>query len=427
MNITLRNGRVIDPANQIDRVTDLHIADGKILCLGPAPEGFRAQRVIEADQLVVCPGLVDLSVRLREPGAEHKATIAGEARAAACNGITTICCPPDTDPVIDTPAVAELLQQRAAKQSGLSRVVPLAALTRGLQGTHLAEMGDLKEAGCVGVSNALMPVANTEVLRNAFAYAATCDLTVFHQPREAYLGRGGVMHEGMVSGLLGLTGIPEPAETIEVARCLLLAEVTGVRLHFCRLSTARAVDMVAEAQARGLPISADVAAHQLFLSEHDLGAYDTQCHVYPPLRSRADSERLRQGVYEGTISAICSDHQPHEPDAKLSPFAMTEPGMSTLDTLLPLSLRLAEEAGLSRIIASLTWQPARCLGLSAGTLAPGVAADVCLFDPRRRWRASAETLHSQRHNTPFLGHEFHGRVSHTLIAGQLVYQAEQRG
>jgi len=423
--LSILGGRVIDPASRLDLVTDVHIAAGKILALGTAPADFTAQREIQAHGAIVCPGLVDLSARLREPGHEHKASISSETRAAACNGITTVCCPPDTDPVVDTPAVAELLQQRA-KASNQCRILPLAALTKGLEGNHLAEMADLREAGCVGVSNALHPVINTQVLRNAYDYAASYDLTVFVQPRDPWLGRAGCAHEGAVSMRLGLTGIPEAAETIALARELLLIEQTGVRAHICRLSCARSVELVHEAQQRGLPVTADVSAHQLFLTDLDIAHYNSQCHVYPPLRSQRDQTALRQALADGVISALCSDHQPHEPDAKLNPFAETAAGMSTLDTLLPLGLRLVEEGVLSlpTLIARLTWQPATILGSQAGRLSVGSLADICLIDPTVPWRLEAAQMHSQRQNTPFLGWPFQGCVTHTLLAGKLVFKRE---
>lgn len=421
--LSICGGRLIDPVTGIDEICDLHIAGRKIAGIGKAPKKFYAQRTIDAHKQIVCPGLVDLSVHLREPGAEYKATVAGETRAAIANGITTLCCPPDTRPVLDTPAVADLLQQRV-REAGMSRVMPLAALTFGLKGKYLSEMAQLKKSGCVGVSNALSPVENTEVLRNAYAYAASCDLTVFIYPRDPWLGRKGCAHEGRVSTRLGLSGIPEEAETVALARELLLVEMTGVRAHFCRLSSARSVEMIAAAQAKGLPISADVSAHQLFLTEMDIADYDPQCHVYPPLRSRRDLDGLREGVKNGVISAICSDHQPHENDAKLSPFALTEPGISALDTLLPLGLRMAQESGMSllALIGALSEAPAKILGLKKRGLQVGALADVCVFDPRKRWVVSPSTMHSARYNTPFLGWDLEGRVTHTLLAGKLVYK-----
>ncbi|MCV6637365.1 dihydroorotase [Candidatus Albibeggiatoa sp. nov. NOAA] len=421
---SITGGRVIDPATGLDAIADVHIQDGKIAAIGELPEGFTAdaEMSIDATGQVVCPGLVDLSVRLREPGAEHKGTIVSETRAAASAGITSLCCPPDTDPAIDTPAVAELLQQRATN-AGMTKVYPLAALTVGLKGQHLAEMGDLKEAGCIGVSNAMMPVENTEVLRHAMEYAANCDLTLFVQPQEPFLGRKGCAHEGAVSTRLGLAGIPEAAETIAVSRIIFLMEITGVKVHFCRLSTARAVDMVQEAQARSLPVSADVSTHHLFLTDMDILDYDAQCHVMPPLRSQRDKDALRQGLASEAIHAICSDHQPHEPDAKLSPFAMTDQGISGIDTLLPLTLRLVEEKGwdLSKALGMVTYKPADILGLPAGRLRVGDDADICIFDPASHWQLTENNIRSVGLNTPFLNWDFTGRVSYTLINGKVVH------
>lgn len=420
--LSIVGGRVIDPATATDGIMDVHIAEGKILALGEKPDDFTANWHIDARDLIVCPGLVDLSARLREPGAEHKGTIITETRAAANNGITTLCCPPDTDPVIDTPAVAELLQQRALN-AGMTKVLPLAALTQGLQGQHLAEIGDLKEAGCIGVSNALQPIANTNVLRHAMEYAANCDLTLFLHAREPWLGREGCAHEGAISTRLGLSAIPEATETIAVARDLLLIELTGVRAHFCRLSTARAVEMIHAAQKQGLAVTADVSAHHLFLTELDICHYNSQCHVYPPLRSEHDRTALRAGLVAGTINALCSDHQPHEADAKLNPFALSASGISGLDTLLPLSLHLAEVLSLEllTVLSYITYQPAQILGIAAGRLAVGHAADMCIFDPQCRWQLTEAHWHSLGHNSPFLEWEFKGRVTYTLINGRVVY------
>lgn len=421
-SLSIKGGRVIDPATGLDQITDIHITEDKIIAIGQSPSEFIPDWEIDASQQIVCPGLVDLSVRLREPGAEHKGTIISETRAAACNGITTVCCPPDTNPVIDTPAIAELLQQRAIV-AGMAKVLPLAALTKGLQGQQLAEMGDLKEAGCIGVSNALQPVANTEVLRYAFEYAANCDLPVFLYAQEPWLGYNGCAHEGVTSMRLGLRGIPEQTETIAVARDLLLVELTGVRAHFCRLSTARAIDMVKAAQTRGLPVTVDVSAHHLFLIDEDIGDYNGQCHVYPPLRSYHDRQQLRQGLIDSTITAICSDHQPHEADAKLNPFASTAAGISGLDTLLPLCLKLTQETDISLVslLALLTYKPAKILGIDAGTLTVGKAADICIFDPHYQWQLNEHDMHSRGHNSPFLSWEFQGKVTTTLINGKVVY------
>ncbi len=420
-SLSIVGGRVIDPATRLDTLTDLHIANGKLVAIGSPPPNFAAEWQIEAKGQIVCPGLVDLSVRLREPGAEHKGTILSETRAAANSGITTLCCPPDTLPVIDTPAVAELLQQRA-NNAGMTKVLPIAALTQGLRGEQLAEMGDLKEAGCIAVSN-VQPIVNTEVLRYALAYAANCNLTVFLHPQDPWLGRRGCAHEGFISTRLGLAGIPEATESIEVARNLLLIELTGVRAHFCRLSTARALTLIKTAQANGLPVTADVSAHHLYFTEHNLTEYNSQYHVIPPFRTLEDRQALRTSLIDGNLQAICSDHQPHEADAKLSPFATTAPGISAVDSLLPLVLQLANELSCD-LLTALSWvtlQPARILGIPAGALTIGNPADICIFNPDLHWTLTKENIHSLGANSPFLGWKLKGHVTHTLINGRVVY------
>lgn len=426
MRVLIRGGRVIDPASGLDAQADVAIAEGRIAAVGRLPESFTSDLLIEAEGKVVCPGLVDLHARLREPGQEHKGTIASETRAASGAGITTLCCPPDTDPVVDTPAVAEQIIHRAGRL-GYARVHPLAALTLGLAGEQLSEMHELKEVGCLAMSNARRPVTNTLVMRRAMEYAATLGLTVFLTAEDPWLGKNGCVHEGRVSTRLGLPGIPDYAEAIAVSRDLMLVEQTGVSAHFMHLSTARAVEMIAHARERGLPVSADVSAHQLHLTEVDVGHFDSQCHVRPPLRTQRDRDALRRGVAAGIISAICSDHQPHDRDAKLAPFATTEPGISALDTLLPLTLRLADEEvmSISDAIASLTLGPAKILAIDAGTLRAGSVADICIFDPRHRWRLTEADLLSHGKNTPFIGWELQGKVTQTLLGGKLVFDAEQ--
>ena len=425
--IRITGGRVIDPANSLDAIRDLCVAEGRVLAVGVLPEGFEADLVIDARHQVVCPGLVDLRVRLREPGFEHKATIESETRAAAAGGITTLCCPPDTDPVIDTPAVVELIHQRA-RHAGAARVEVLGALTRGLDGHRLAEMGALGDAGCRGVSNADVAVRDTEVMHRALQYAATFGLTVFLRPEDPCLARDRVVHDGEVSTRLGLAGIPEVAETITLARDLLLVERTGARVHFGPLSAGPSVDMIRDAREHGLPVSADVAIHHMHLCEHDVGDFDANCHVRPPLRTSEDRERLRAGLAEGVVEAVCSDHQPHERNAKLNPFPLTEPGISGLDTLLGLALSLVDQGvcTLPEMVAAMTCRPAAVLGLDRGALSVGAVADLCVFDPRASWRPSPETMHSRGHNTPFLGRRMRGRVTHTLAGGEVVYRDARR-
>lgn len=426
MGLLVRNGRVIDPAHGIDGQHDIYINDGFIAAYDQAPRDFELGREIDAAGLIVCPGLIDLRARLREPGLEHKATIDSEIAAAVTAGITTLCVPPDTNPLIDTPAMAQMLQQRAW-QIGASFIHPLGALTRDLKGELLTDMAALAEAGCVGVSNALAPVYNTVVMRRAMQYASTFGLTVFLYAQDHYLQGNGCVHEGEISTRLGLPAIPEAAETVGVTRDLALIETTGARCHFCGLSTARAVDMIEQAQARGLPVTADVTAHHLHLTEHDIGFFNTQCHVIPPLRSERDRDRLRDGIKRGAISAVCSDHQPHEPDAKLAPFSESEPGVSGLETLLPLTLKLVQQGvlDLSAALATLTQRPAEILGIDAGQLAVGATADVCIFDPDAEWNFDRDAMLSRGHNTPFHNWPFRGKVMYTLVGGEIAYQRDE--
>ncbi|MGD2075454.1 MAG: dihydroorotase [Gammaproteobacteria bacterium] len=422
-SISILGGTLVDPASNIEAQLDLYVAHGRVAALGDPPDGFAADFELDARGMYVTPGLIDLCARLREPGQEHKASIDSECHAAAAGGITTLCCPPDTEPVIDTPAVVELIRRRA-EQVSASRVVALGALTRGLHGSHLSEMAALQQAGCVGVSNAWHPLGSTLIERRAFEYAATFDLTVFLHADEAALSAKGCLHEGRVSTRLGLPGIPEAAETVAVARDLALIEQTGVRAHFCRLTTARAVRMVARAQFDGLPVTADAAIPYLYFTEVDASQFESDYHFIPPLRTVEDREGLLQSLKKGTLSALCSDHQPHEPDAKLAPFPATEPGASGVDSLLPLMLKLVADGylSLSDAVARVTTGPARILNLPYGTLSAGRAADICIFDPGATWRLERQHMRSRGKNTPFRGWEMQGAVRYTLRDGEIVYK-----
>lgn len=422
MRTLIRNGRVIDPANQIDAIQDVAIDNGLILAVGQIPAGFDAEQVIDATDLVVCPGLIDLYAHLREPGEEHKATIQSETRAAAHAGITTLCCPPDTSPVIDTPAVATLIYD-LAQAAGMAKVLPLGALTQQLAGEQLSAMHALKAAGCIGMSQASKPIQNNLILLRAMEYAATHDLTVFLRAEDAYLADRGCVHNGPVGTRLGLPGIPAAAETVAVATALALAEETGVKVHFSMLSTARAVRLIARAHFDGLPVSASVSAHHLYLTDRDVLDFDSHCHVRPPLRSQRDLEGLREGIRDGTITAIASDHQPHENDAKLAPFSTTASGLSTLESLLPLSLQAGSECQLelSAIIDRITRGPAEILGINAGTLSPDAAADICIFAPDSYWLLDEHSMISRGRNTPFLDWELKGQVRYTFLDGRCVY------
>jgi len=424
MGLCIKGGHIIDPANDVNRVADLYIdEEGFVAGIGEAPKDFKQTDVIDASNRIVCPGLVDLRVRVREPGLEYKATIESETHAAVKAGITTLVMPPDSDPVIDTPAMAQMIQQRSWRFES-AFIHPLGALTRNLAGGQLTDMEALDEAGCVGFTNALLPITDTLVMRRAMEYAASFDFTVFLHSHDPWLQQHGCVHEGVVGTRLGLPGIPEAAETVGVARDLALIEQTGVRAHFCNLSTARAVDMIAEAQQRGLRVTADVTAHHLHLTEHDIGFFNSQCHVIPPLRSERDRDALRQAVKASVISAVCSDHQPHEADAKLAPFIQSEPGISGLETLLSLTLKLVEQETIDLVqaIASLTSEPADIIGVDTGHLGIGATADVCIFDPKTHWTVDPDQFISSGKNTPFSGWELPGVVTTTLVGGDVAFQ-----
>ncbi|WP_193075068.1 dihydroorotase [Pseudomonas sp. FME51] len=423
MRITIQGARVIDPASQFDEITDVHLDAGQVRALGNAPDGFVAAQTIDARGLIACPGLVDLNVSLREPGFGRKGNIASETRAAAVGGVTSLCCPPDSRPVLDTPAVAELILDRT-ERAGQARVFPIGALTRGLDGEHLSELVALRDAGCVAFTQGLAPMKSNRILRRALEYAAGFDLPVIFTPLDPALAEGGVAHEGPTAARLGLVGIPESAETVALARDLLLIEQTGVRAHFSGLSSARAVDMLADAQARGLPVTADVAMYQLLLCDEDLEGYSSLLHVMPPLRSSSDRRALRQAVQNGVIQAIASHHQPHEPEAKRVPFAASAPGISSVEIMLPLALTLVADGllELPALLARLTCGPAGIFGLPAGRLAEGASADITLFNPAVSSEIGQHWL-SKGANCPFIGQSAPGAVTHTLCQGQLVYQA----
>jgi dihydroorotase len=421
--LCLKNGHVIDPANGIDKLADVWVANGKIAVIGKKPEGFDKFDEIDCKGLWVMPGLVDLAAHLREPGADHKAGIRSETKAAAASGITTLCCPPDTAPPVDTPAVAELIHHHG-DEAGNAHVRVLGALTRALAGTDITAMAALKHAGCVGVSNARGPVENSMVMRRAMLYARTFDLTVFVEPEDHSLTGDGCVHEGRVSARLGIPGVPESAELVALSRDLTLARETGVRAHFGRLSCARSVELIARAKAERLPVTADVAAHQLFLTDLDCAGFDANTHVRPPFRTDEDRDGLRQGVADGVIDVVCSDHQPHDEESKLAPFPSASPGISALETLLPLSLRLVQEKLLDRteMVRRLTSTPAAILSDAAGTLSEGATADICVVDPKRVWQLNPDEMVSRGHNTPFGGWEFTGRVVRTILAGKTVFE-----
>ena len=422
-SIAIVNGRVVDPAGGTEANADLFVAEGAIAAVGKAPKGFRADRTIDATGLVVAPGLVDLNARLREPGLEHKATLDSELRAAVAGGVTRLACPPDTDPPLDEPGLVEMLRQRA-RQARRAHVHPVGALSAGLLGTTLTELGELADAGCVAFSQGDVALADTLVLLRAMQYAATFGHRVWLRPQDAHLARGGVAHDGEIATRLGLPAIPACAETIALGTILALARETGVRLHVQRLSTAAGVAMVRAAKRDGMPVTCEVAAHHLHLCDIDIGWFDSQARLDPPLRGTSDRAALRAGLADGTIDVVSSDHAPVDDDGKQLPFGEAESGATGLELLLPLTLKWAREdrIALPAALARVTTLPASILGVAAGRLDVGEAADLCVFDPEAWWRVERRALASQGRNTPFLGHEVPGRVRYTLVDGAVVYE-----
>ena len=423
MKIHIKNGRLIDPKNNLDGLHDIFIAERRITGIGKAPADFVADQVIDATGLIVMPGLMDVAARLREPGYEYKATLESEMTAAVAGGVTSLACPPDTDPPLDEPGLVEMLKYRA-RSLNQCRVFPVGALTKGLAGVEITEMNELTEAGCKAFSQADEALTNTRVMMRAMQYAATFDYRVWLRPQDSYLAKNGVAHDGEVAARLGLPTIPVIAETIALDTALQLARETGVILHICRISSAAAVDMVREAKREGLKVTCDASINHVHLTDMDIGFFDANYHLVPPLRGQRDKEALRAGLLDGTIDAICSNHSPVDDDAKQLPFSEAENGATGLELLLPLVLKWAEQEQVPLLdaLARVTINPARLLGQKIGHLSVGAHADICMFDPKVSWTVEPPALKSQGKNTPFNGYEMHGRVRYTLLDGQLVFQ-----
>jgi len=422
MNIHIKNGRLIDPLNRIDAQQDVFIAERRIVAIGQAPQGFVAEQVIDAGGLIVMPGLMDIAARLREPGYEYKATLESEMNAAVAGGVTSLSCLPDTDPPLDEPGLVEMLKHRA-RQLNQARVFPIGALTYGLKGAELTEMIELTDAGCKAFGQADAPLTDTRVLMRAMQYAATFGYRVWLRPQDSFLARDGVAHDGEVSTRLGLPPIPVVAETIALSTMLQLARETGVILHVCRLSSAAGVEMVRAAKREGLTVTCDVSMNHVHLTETDIGFFDANCHLVPPLRSLRDREALRAGLLDGTIDAICSNHSPVDDDAKQLPFAEAEAGATGIELLLPLVLKWAEQEKVPLVdaLSHVTIRPAQLLGQKMGHLSVGAHADICIFNPQTDWIVGPAALRSQGKNTPFNGYEMRGRVCYTLLDGQVVF------
>ncbi len=422
MSLLIKRARVVDPANDVDEIRDLFIENDRVSRTGEL-ERIRADKVIDAEGLLALPGLIDVGAYLREPGYEFKATIASETRAAAAGGVTTLCSMPETHPTAAATASVNLIQ-RHAETAGVCNVLVIGAMTAGLEGTTLSEMAALKEAGCVAVSNGLQPFSDVNLLRRALQYAAGVDIPVFLHPMDHALAADGCVHEGAVSTRLGLPGIPVSAETAALSAYLVLAEDTGAKVHFCRLSCARSVALVTQARETGLDVSADVCAHQLFLTENDVLDFDPNCHLLPPARGSTDRDALRAALVENKLSIVCSDHQPHDVNAKLAPFPASTPGASTIEVLLSLMLELVEQnvVPMATAVAAVTSNPANLLQIDRGSLEVGAVADVCLVDPAQERVLTAESMLSNGKNTPFLGRRLRGKVRWTVLDGRIVHE-----
>lgn len=440
MKILIKNGRVMDPASGRDGLADIAIAAGRVIAIGNVAPDFHPSRTIDASGLVVAPGLVDLAVRLREPGQEHAGMLESEMAAAAAGGVTSLVCPPDTEPVLDEPGLVDMLKFRAEKLHQ-ARVFPLGALTRSLKGEVLTEMAELTESGCIGFGQAEVPIVNSQVLQRALQYAATFGYTVWLRPQDHWLGKG-VAASGPLATRMGLSGVPAAAETIALHTLFDLlrgvhqssqaAGEKGVRVHLCRISSAAGLALVRQAKAEGLPVTCDVSVHNLHLTDVDIGYYDSRARLQPPLRQQRDREALRAGLADGTIDALVSDHNPVDADAKVLPFAEAEPGATAVELLLGLAVKWAQQDGLGlmQALAAVTSGPQAVLGGALGTLqhsvgqiAIGSQADLCLFDPDASWAVVPARLRSQGKHTPFEGHEMPVRVRSTLVAGQVTYEA----
>jgi dihydroorotase len=428
MKTLIQHGRIIDPASGLDTTGPIAIANGRIIALGRELPDFQPDRVLDASGCTVLPGLVDLCARLREPGYEHEGMMESEMAAAAAGGVTSLVCPPDTDPVLDEPGLVQMLKFRA-KKNNQARLFPLGALTRGLQGEVLTEMVELTGAGCIGFGQAEVPLGNTQVLQRALQYAATFDYAVWLRPQELHLGKG-VAASGPLATRMGLSGVPVSAETIALHTIFELMKTTGARVHLCRISSAAGLALVRQAKADGLRVTCDVSINSLHLTDTDIGYFDSRARLNPPLRQQRDRAALRAALADGTIDALVSDHTPVEADAKALPFAEAEPGSTGLELLLSLALKWSQEDAvpLQRALATITSAPANVLGTSLGTLQASVGqlveggvADLCVFDLAARWTVNSDTLRSQGKHTPFSGYELPGRVRSTVVAGHVAF------
>ena len=423
MSILIKGGHVLDPGRFVG-IADVLIDNGKIAALGPNLSAPVEARTIQASGKLVMPGFVDLHVHFREPGFEYKETIQSGSAAAVAGGFTTVCCMPNTNPVNDNQAVTEFMLERS-RLAGLANVLPIGAITKGSEGKELAEIGDLRRSGCVAISDDGKPVMNSLVMRRAMEYALAFDLAVVDHCEDLHLAEGGCMNEGLISTELGLPGIPAAAEDVMVARNLSLSELTGARLHLAHISTAGSVRMVREAKGRGIHVTAEACPHHFMLTEELVRGYNTHAKMNPPLRTWADVQAIKEGLRDGTIDVIATDHAPHATQEKQQDFTEAPFGIVGLETALPLTLGLVEEGVLSleQAVQKLTSAPATAFGLNKGTLAVGADADVVIVDQQEQWEVDPTKFRSKSRNTPFAGWKVKGRVHVTIVGGRVVFEA----
>jgi dihydroorotase len=423
MDLLIKNGHVIDPSQNLDEKLDILVENGKIKEIGKKLAPPKGAEVIDAKGLLVTPGLIDMHVHLRDPGLEYKEDIATGTRAAAAGGFTSVACMPNTKPVNDNKAVTSYIIAKA-KAEGLVNVFPVGAITQGIRGENLAEMGDMKEAGCVAVSDDGKPVSNPELMRRALEYAKGMEITLISHSEDLGLAADGQMNDGFTATELGLKGIPWVAEDAATARDVFLAEFTDSPIHIAHVSTKGAVRIIREAKARGVKVTCETAPHYFTLTEDAVRGYETNAKMNPPLRTAEDVKAVREGLSDGTIDAVATDHAPHHLDEKDVEYTLASNGIIGLETSLPLSLALVDEKVLSptQLVAKMSCNPARILGIDRGTLSQGAVADITLIDPGAEWVVEADKLESKSKNSPFLGKKMKGRAAYTIVGGKIVYR-----
>ncbi len=422
MNLLIKGGRVIDPSQGLDEVADVAVENGLVREIGRGLKAPAGAEVIDASGHYVVPGLVDMHVHLRDPGLEYKEDIVSGTRAAAAGGFTSVCCMPNTKPVIDNKAIAGYIINKA-RAEGFANVFPVGSITYGLAGERMAEMGELKEAGCVAVSDDGRPVVNSELMRRILEYARGIGILVISHAEDLALVGEGVMNEGFTSTELGLKGIPRVAEDIATSRDVMLAEYTGSRLHIAHVSTKGSVAIIREAKSRGVQVTCETAPHYFTLTDDAVRGYDTNAKMNPPLREAEDVAAIKEGLKDGTIDCIATDHAPHHLDEKDVEFTVALNGIIGLETSLPLSLKLVADGVLTinQLVEKMSANPSKIIGIDRGTLKPGAVADITVIDPAREWRVTEEALAGKSGNSPFLGWNVTGASACTILGGRVMF------